>query len=536
MSKQEFKTHCRIIDYVEQADPELARIMHGVCVDQSLGVKGKPGVTFLMPQDKDFIKKLSALAYSANVDDSEKANDMINNLIIKDVFKTPGEWVAHKDDIPNALFPSQSIEVDSVSGDTVIFKSGAKATIDKNFRDASKRKNLAIWKLTGEIPVTTDRPSNGKYIKAARAAKTGGYAPGLVESQNLRFQISRHVEREYILAACNYRNGSWFKNQPVPACVYNKYVASLVNWMMNNGHSELVREVIVPQISFDILDFYVFVEPHRRTGSPLLASDIISGWWSAYQNNNAPVADICALVQSMLKAGGRSNAMIYTDRKCLAKCINSVREEIMNAAQSKPRLAPVQIEAVYNILDSENRIKDARGVYPDALAAYYRENAGLKLLQDELRYLVIAKAKEFENTCDMGAFHEMSNLIAEAMAACNKDERAKCLSLLHAGIIKFMIAPNDRVDEIKTFVYSCMFLYMPCTEEERRAESTHKRPQVNGIPVPNVREWIYSRYTIDIPSDAKTGGCELTVSSIERMDFESLSDEIKEALKRKLGA
>ena len=135
----QFKVHCRIIDYITVKNRELAEIIRGVCADGSLGsLKGKPGVTFLMPTDKAFLKKLSELAYSANVDDVEKANELINNLIVRDIMRTPGDWMNHHDDIPNSLFPSQKLAVDSVAGDAIVFKSGAKAVVDKDFKDGSR--------------------------------------------------------------------------------------------------------------------------------------------------------------------------------------------------------------------------------------------------------------------------------------------------------------------------------------------------------------------------------------------------------------
>ena len=106
MSKSDlkFKVHCKIIDYVEQQDPELAQIIRAVCADGALtSLKGKPGITFLMPLDKAFREKLLKLATSDNYEDVDKANDMINALIIRDIFRSPADWMAHKDDIPNSF-------------------------------------------------------------------------------------------------------------------------------------------------------------------------------------------------------------------------------------------------------------------------------------------------------------------------------------------------------------------------------------------------------------------------------------------------
>src|SRR5277367_4332191 len=103
-----FKTYCRIIDYLTVADPDLAELIRGTCTEMSLtSLKGKPGITFLAPQDKKYREEIAKLAYSEDVNDAMKAADMINALIIKDKLKTPQQWQAHRDDLPNSIHPSQ---------------------------------------------------------------------------------------------------------------------------------------------------------------------------------------------------------------------------------------------------------------------------------------------------------------------------------------------------------------------------------------------------------------------------------------------
>lgn len=519
----QFKVHCRIIDYVGTTNPKLADIIKGVCADGSLNSsKGKLGVTFLMPMDKDFLKKLHDLAYSANVDDVDKANELINNLIIRDIFRTPGDWMTHRDDIPNSLFPSQKIEVESVSGDSIVFKSGAKATIDKGFKDGSQRKNLAVWKLVGEIPVTDDKPSDGKYTKQARK-KTGGYTPSSTESQTLRYKIMQQVESEYV-AACGGGSGWWGKTSQ-PSAIYNRYVASLIDWMQSNGYSDLVRDLVVPQLSFDIIDFYVLVEPHRGSGNYLLNDNIISGWFGS-QHVGIVTKD---QIQKLLNA--QSPAKVYSDRKCIILCTKKLQAEFVACANSnKMRQCAEQVGKYYDILDAENRIGEASGVYPAPLADFYRENPGLKQTQDELRYVAIAMTHKFELSCDKGLFNELSNLIGECLHAHNKAERLANLKLLNGPSLRYHVAPQDRVRDIESFVKSAMFMYIPLNEAEIAEESSKKRPQVDGIPLPDVRGNIYAKYTFDNVNAGYSGACELTVGSIQRMNFNDLSDDIKAAL------
>ncbi len=528
---EQFKVHCRIIDYLDTVNPKLAAIIRGVCAEGSLGsLKGKPGITFLMPTDKDFLKKLHDLAYSDNVDDVDMANELINNLIVRNIYKNAGDWLAHRDDIANSLFPSQSLELDTVTGETVVFKSGAKATPDKSFKDGSPRKNLAVWKLTGEIPVTTDRISPAKYIKLMRK-KTGGYYPSSAESQTLRFRIMQQVESEY-LAACKGHAASWWGSGAGPSSVYNRYVASLADWMNLNGYSDLVRNLIVPQLSFDIIDFYAIVEPHRASGNYLLSDDIIRGWFGA---KHAGVISKEQIQQ--LLASKDSAAKVFADRKCIIACSKRLQAEFDACVNSnKMRQCAEQVGKYYDILDAENRIGDAAGVFPQQLADFYRENPGLKQTTDELRYVSIAMTHKVEQSCDCGMFNELSNLIGECLHASNKTERMANLKLLNGPALRFHVAPRDRVRDIEAFVKSAMFMYIPLTEAEIREESAKKRPSVDGIALPDVRGNIYAKYTFDQDASAGfTGGCELTVASIERMNLDELSDDVKEALRAKMG-
>jgi len=524
---EQFKVHCRIIDYVDVVDHKLAEIIRGVCADGSLGsLKGKPGITFLMPTDKNFLKRLHDLAYSDNVDDVDKANELINNLIIRNIYKNAGEWLAHRDDIANSLFPSQSLELEGVSGETVTFKSGAKATLDKGFKDGSPRKNLAVWKLTGEIPVTSDKVSPAKYIKLMRK-KTGGYSPSSVESQSLRFRIMQQVESEY-LAACKGNSASWWGTGSSPSAVFNRYVASLADWMNTNGYSDLVRDLIIPQLSFDVIDFYAIVEPHRASGNYLLSDDIIRGWFGS-KHSGVMTQD---QIQKLLNT--RSDAMVFSNRKCIIMCSKKLQAEFDACVNSnKMRQCAEQVGKYYDILDAENRIGDATKVYPAALADFYRENPGLKQTQDELRYVSVAMTHKIEQSCDCGLFNELSNLIGECLHASSKADRMANLKLLNGPALRFHVDPRDRVRDIKAFVCSAMFMYIPLTEEEIREESSKKRPSIDGIVLPDVRANIYAKYTFDLGDEPRSysGSCELTVASIERMNLDELSDEVKSALR-----
>ena len=87
------KTWCRITDYIEQTDPEMYDLIRATCIMPALdSLKGKNGITFLVPQDKAVRDKIKKLAMSEDVADAIKACDMLSACIIRDVFKRPEDW------------------------------------------------------------------------------------------------------------------------------------------------------------------------------------------------------------------------------------------------------------------------------------------------------------------------------------------------------------------------------------------------------------------------------------------------------------
>ncbi len=337
MAAKQFNTYCRIIDYVERANPDLAAIIRGLCADMVMGsTKGKPGVTFLMPQDKAFIAKLEKLAYSEKPDEATRAGDMLNALIIRDVFKSPSEWKS-REEVANSLMPPQIVEVESTTATEVTFKSGAKATIDKNFADASRKQNLAVWKLTsGEIPVTTDKPA--KNLRMARPkGKVGGYDPGNLQSQSMRFKIALAIENAYVLDRLQRETGE----MNVAQDIYLNNVLSLINYVLNvRRDTSLLYDKIFPLLSLDKIDFYFLVEPHKPSGPYLLDDSIIADWWAQRNlaTNRFSGKEVLATVEKLIAEGKNNhNALIYTDSAKLLQAIDGIRQRIGQVVVAKPR-------------------------------------------------------------------------------------------------------------------------------------------------------------------------------------------------------
>jgi hypothetical protein len=527
-----FKAHCKIFDYVEKVEPDLAKVIRGICADGALvPLKGKVGVTFLMPQDKAYIKSIVDLAYSGNPDDIEKAHSMVCACIIRDVLKKPADWMAHRDDIPNSLYPSQHVEVESASSTEVTFKSGAKATPDPGFVDASKRKNLAVWKLTGVIPITTDKPSTGKYSKGVK--KTGGYTVDDLATQKERFKISLAVENAYTLACLQKSPEMGNVN---PRNVYVQCTLSLVNYLLNVVRDEsTVIEKVLPLISLDAIDFYLLVEPHRCYGEPLIDDITINNWWKWRATN--PSCDCHAIVKQIqdLLDAQKSTALIYSGRQKIEAAKQDAVGDVCGVIGSKPRASPVEIRKLYEALENNNTIKSAGPIFPESLAAFYKKQSGLKEIQDELRYVTFGWFNSLETgTFDIGRFNEIVNFIGECQHACTPEERLKSLRLLNEMTLKFQIEPQDKIEEIQRFVCSSMFLFTPLTEKECNT-GKFKRPHPKGGPrLGDQQKDLYADHARLLGRNV--GDDSRIMAVLRSLDPNSLPEELRHELKMKFNS
>lgn len=498
--KDSFKTFCRIIDYVESIDSDLAEILHGTCTDYTLSsLKGKNGITFLMPVDPKIRKKLADLAYSDKVEDSNKACDMINAMIMRDVFKTSRDWLDKKDDIPNSLYPAQLVEIESASGKEVKFKNGATAVIDESFRDSSKKTNLAVWKLTGEIPVTTDKPAKMKYSR--KNTKTGSYQVNPAMESNIRYKIGAAVENFFLIDRIqnNMKKdifGGGSSDGQVKRNVFVENILSLVNYIMKSD-MDLFYNRVLPLLSFQSIDFYNLIEPHRfkEETNYLIPTSVISEWWSSPKSQLSQIRILKNIDDALGNAGKFSQAKVYTDRAGIIKETDKIRRDLLQSAGTQSRTLADKIIAVYNKLNDENAIGGLQGIYPDSLAEYFAAESSLKIMQDELRYSTFLMIEDMDSQIafDRNHFNVLIDHIAEYMFAITSTERERTLKMLNPSILKYMISPVNEVNKIVRFVNSTYFLYTPITLSEMQ-----NYPLKNVIVPPNPQEikgiWLIDQY------------------------------------------
>jgi hypothetical protein len=505
MSKK-LRAFCNILDYLDEAEPEVAQLFRLTCMSGALSnLKGKPGLTLLLPTDADVRKKIAKLANSDNPTEAMTANNILSAHVLKDVFKSPSDFANKRDDIPNLL--NQHVEIDSVNGDEVKFKSGAVAKLDKRFIDSSRGSRLSVWALKGEIEVTSDKPAKLKYMKR-KPGKEGGDSSNPA-SNKLRQAIISAIENAYYLDSVNgnIRNekigGSGddldsellelgiapmyvydvLKTKPISAIrdAFLEYTLSLVNFIVNvRRDKKLFFDVVAPVLSLQKADIYNLLEPYKGDDH-LIPDALIEDWWKS-----RPVFDflhVANQIPELLNEGSKySSCVLYKSRMDILGEIDRVRVNITERTQSNPRAIVGMVAEVYRDLAENNRIGSITGVFPDALAEHYKRNPMLKMLQDEMRYCGYLGFSALENEpFDATKYNELLNAFeAYANSVNNFEDSASGVRLLNANVIRYSIAPIERYTEVNIFLHSTHFVYVPLTVDEMM-----KFPYKNVITKPN---------------------------------------------------
>ncbi len=498
MSKQ-FKTWCRIIDFLAAEYPEIHDLVKGVCVDSSLMArKGKPGVTLIIPTG-DALATIKKLAFSEKPADANTAADMLNAMIFRDVYRSGADWSAKKANIPNALFPSQHVAVTSASGSEVTFASGAKAVVDEKFRDSSRNTNLAVWKLTaGTIPVTTDKPAKLEKMGKKMGAKVGSYDVSNAESQALRWKIAVYVENLYAMQQS--QSGSAPGGASV--CVFYEYTCSLVMYLNGVAPAELKNKVL-PVLGCDKIDFYYILEPHRVSGEYLVSDEHVAAWWQRPRLGAA----VCEECQRLCDQ--TTGAAIYSAKDRVRNAVRRTRESVSEQIAASGRKAVDVVEAAYAKLVGENVIGDVSDVFPGDALAFYQAEPGLKMAQDELRFVSCLKFAELERKWDAGAFEELVNMIGESQHV-----------ILNKAKLQYMIGPSDQVAAINSFVWSTAFLHTPMTaaDAEKIKNSRVQRPEPDSGFVHNLTLGNYRKHSRTLAASGNAVAQMLNGMSVANMD------------------
>jgi len=538
------KVFCKISDYLQAKHPELLDIINNTC---SLGAldsgRGKLGITFLLPTDKDSISEFNKLVYSSDPDDFTKCSELIKAHIIKDCLKTTSDWNAHKDDLPDSRSISQKVAIDKTTTTEVHFPGGAKAVIDSDFIDGSSKRTLAVWKLTGKLKPATDMPSANKYYKLTKTARPGAktgkgqfrgaYDAGKLADASLRQKIALEVENAYRFSRLK------LAAMPSSSSEYNPYTyntLSLINYIINvDKNMQILHDFVIPTYTCSEADFYILIEPHTQNGHYLLPTNLIESWWRDKHNHKFSPREVCDKVCAELSKSV-STCLVHSDRKSACKAISEVRAKIMSTLAGKPREICKEIRSAYNEMCQRNAIPGCSGkLWPQALADYYTAEPGLKQIHDEIQFILYFKLRELESaTFDSVKYQELLNLVGEMQYRTSESDRASTLKICNNALVEHTIAPAEVLDSVKTFINSTCFLSIPMTRDEAReceSKYTTSRPKPGEMILTNIFEGNYVRHERLLMESSPHK--DDILAALKSLDPNSLDDELREALKAK---
>lgn len=180
--------YCSILDYLKDKHRIIHDVVKYLCLERSLWGVGK-GTTFLIPSDKEQIKKLVDL--TNNDDTLEEAEKMVKSLIITDSLPTLMDFDRKRDDLPNKN--NQSLEFQSYSASGVSLSNGAKITPVKDFKTNDNR--IQVYLLSGGSLPLTGPASKHKYTKDTKGKKTKKSGGGLFTTNEQEIQkMTRYLE------------------------------------------------------------------------------------------------------------------------------------------------------------------------------------------------------------------------------------------------------------------------------------------------------------------------------------------------------
>jgi hypothetical protein len=373
-----------------------------------------------------------------------KASDIILAMIVRDYITSAAEW-KRAEDIPNSMYPSRKIICKKVDGAAVTIEGYGKADAtlkkDAGFKDGSRKRNLAVWTLSGEGASTTTPEAVRPVAAKKPGAKTGKYQPAHEEASRLRFQIAVIAENEHAIASL-----AGHKH------VLSHYAMGLV-CHIRDQHSELYFKRVLPILDKAESDFYILIDPHTKLGvAPVIDDDIIAMWWGNPAGRKASMcyADYCTMICGDIAKGNGDAFYNQAHRAVLHDAVDALRSQGAVGGNTGGLISE------YNSIAANNRLngKEFLPSGPGSIAEYYANNPEMKLIHDELRFCLCNQ---------MGAISELSG---DEYLAAFKEIIQWVGEFLHNA--RSVILGGSNIETIRLFVGSSCYMYFACTEAEVR--------------------------------------------------------------------
>jgi hypothetical protein len=492
--KKTMTRFCRIFQWLEDQDAELAEAIHNLCLEGALSPGRSGGVTFLYPKDKAYRAEIISKTYS---DEADEASKMVESLIV------PIALIAGADFNSQAVGNRLGVKlvVESAEGSKVKLAGGIELSLAEDFQTLSRRAgDIAVWIVTkGRLPLEGEAfkaPSGDR--KKGRGVAGGARGGGIISD---RAVLATSLEGEF--DRCQSRDRCAGNNP------YLAKVVSLLNFLRAK-HPEVFTKVL-PMLDFDpIITFYLLFEPYKTSGDYIIPDSIMfgdGGWNGSDLFSNAVFE-----YEGMFRALELQNdgAFVFRDHAGVASQIDSQRQAL--SSSSNPRGAPPAVQEVYAKLASDNSIGGMRPILPESTLAAL---GGLKKLwQDELRFIIREALQTLRtqpySTSDFAA------IVRDLRAKWPGNNYADEIVLSNLAYLKTNVAPRSELLLLLKFVNSTDFLYVPVTPEQVGARW--------GSMNPTEWEGCYNGNLVALNNLRRTtgmvrGGCGLSPQTMQELEL-----------------
>ncbi len=464
-----------ILSYLDDYDSTIAQLYRDLCIEHLFNPRNKPGITLLLPDRKNNAAVRKDFIAKSEGTDEEKIElaKSLAALVIYENMNSVDAFKAKSESVPNGLGQHIKVDLRASTSNTIKFREGCSAELDTKFRDATTKKNFNIYILRdGTISTTNDSvnkaTTEGGTNRRRKVEETPVKQPSLfadsdpTEAAELRARIAKETENSYIME--QLQRGSSTGRKSMRRNVYAERVLSIINFIICCCSKPVIADIVVnkmlPLLSYENIDFYIFFEPYSDGTTPyLIPTDIIK----RYDNYTEPmnIERTLAAVDKLYEVAD-SNVAVLSHRLDIQDAIDVLRSKITSVTDIR-KLAE-DICKVYADSVDNNKLGKIANLYPADISLNYKKSPFAKICQDEIRYLSHRLFESLEtNVFDRDMFASILERISKYLVA---DPTVRTRRLLNPNTLKMAIQPQDKVNEIKSFVNSKYFMFCPLTLKE----------------------------------------------------------------------
>lgn len=367
---------CNILQYIKLTEPSLAVILDDLCLGSALKPRGGRGITFLMPT-KSSIQTLEKLASSENVEEYDKAINLLKAHILTDDFKAAADFSDDSKAVVNKL--GNMVDVDVKGGKVTL--AGSALTAEPKFKTSPSNK-LAVWRIDGVPPVEGEKFSKDAAAKKKKVKKTGGLE--YFGDEGIRMGLARKMEQEFL---------SCFKPN-VPPSKYDPYASVIVNlaYYLDSKYPDgPMRDRLTGMLlrlhPFPIVSFHDWIEPYAKVASDdaMISDEDLAEWWhNAGSQVSASYGQYESLAAKLIPASAYPSGSAPSAAQ-IENELSYVKTKLLNRGE---KTVAEGFKKAYELLGRDGKINNLQ-VLSKGLAAFHPKLTPEYLMfSDERAYMI----------------------------------------------------------------------------------------------------------------------------------------------------